>query len=64
MKKLKHLILGIVIIIIASPAYAYIDPGSGSLLLQFIIAGLVGLFFKFRIFIVNILTRIKQKFKR
>lgn len=38
-------------IVIAEPAYAYIDPGSGSLLLQLIIASGIGVALKFRRFI-------------
>lgn len=64
MKKIDRFIVTFLLVILVSPAYAYIDPGSGSLLLQFLVAGAVGLFFKFRIFFTNLLVRLKQKFKR
>jgi len=31
------------ILLLVSPAYAYIDPGSGSMILQLILGGLAGL---------------------
>lgn len=64
MKTLDRFIVSFLLVVLACPAYAYIDPGSGSLLLQFLIAGAVGLFFKFWIFFKNLLVRLKQKFKR
>ena len=33
---------------VMSDAHAYIDPGSGSLLLQMLVAGVIGAVFKFR----------------
>jgi hypothetical protein len=47
----------------AAPAFAYIDPGSGSLLLQMLIAGVIGFFFRFRAYVHSVLLRIKQWFK-
>lgn len=44
--------------------FAYIDPGSGSILLQFIIATLVGAAFYFRRFIANIINAIRNKLLR
>lgn len=35
-------------IFLSSPAYAYVDPGSGTLLVQMLIAGAVGISFYFR----------------
>jgi hypothetical protein len=64
MKTLDRFFMGFILIVLVCPAHAYIDPGSGSLLLQFLIAGVVGFFLKFRIYIANILVRLKQKFKR
>lgn len=45
---LTILILGI--LSCANNAYAYLDPGTGSFLLQILIAGLVGAFFSIKIF--------------
>jgi len=44
--------------------FAYIDPGSGSILLQFLIATLVGAAFYFRRFIANIINAIRNKLFR
>lgn len=33
-----------------SPAYAYVDPGAGSMLLQLLLGGIVGLLFFARLF--------------
>ena len=44
--------------------FAYIDPGSGSILLQFLIATLVGAAFYFRRFIANIIHLIRDKLLR
>ena len=44
----------------ASPAYAYIDPGTGSMLLQVIAAGIAGAMFYFRelrMKVLSLLTR-------
>lgn len=32
------------LLMLASPAYAYLDPGSGSMMLQLLLGGLAGLF--------------------
>lgn len=55
MTNLKKVLL-LVIALLAFPwsAYAYIDPGAGSMLLQLLLGGVAGLFVFFRIF--------KQKF--
>lgn len=44
--------------------FAYIDPGSGSILLQFLIATLVGATFYFRRLIANIIQSIRNKLQR
>jgi len=44
--------------------FAYIDPGSGSIILQFLIATLVGAAFYFRRFIANIFHVIRNKLLR
>ncbi len=43
------------------PAYAYLDPGTGSLLFQWIIAGLVGSAFAIKIFWRRIVGRFKGR---
>ena len=64
MKTIDRIFAGFLVLLFASPAFAYIDPGSGSLLLQFLIAGAVGLFFKVRIYFAGLLLRLKRMFKR
>lgn len=32
------------LLMLASPAYAYLDPGSGSMMLQLLLGGIAGLF--------------------
>jgi len=44
--------------------FAYIDPGSGSILLQFLIATLVGAAFYFRKLISNLIHLIRDKLLR
>jgi hypothetical protein len=34
----------VVVLLFANPAYAYLDPGSGSMILQLILGGVAGLF--------------------
>jgi hypothetical protein len=38
------------VVVIAPDAYAYVDPGSGALLWQMLVAGVVGAFFSVRRF--------------
>ena len=62
--KLKqNFIVGFSLLSFTAPAFAYIDPGSGSLLLQILIAGLIGFFFRFRAYIQSLLIRVKQWFR-
>ena len=61
-------ILGLIIIacVFAKPAHAYLDPGSGSYLIQMLIASLVGggLFFKtFWVKIKDLLAKKKDEKK-
>ena len=42
--------------ILASPAQAYLDPGSGSFLLQIILAGIMGFIFMAKIYWKKILA--------
>ena len=44
--------------------FAYIDPGSGSILLQFLIATVVGAAVYFRKFVANMITVIRNKLFR
>jgi hypothetical protein len=39
-----------VLVLLAGPAHAYVDPGAGSLILQLIIGGIGGAFVAFKLF--------------
>lgn len=49
MQNLRTVVL-FMLVLLASPLYAYIDPGAGSLLLQLIIGGLTGAFITLKLF--------------
>lgn len=54
------------LLIIASPAYAYLDPGTGSVLLQSILAGIASVFAVLRIYwqrVKNYFSTHRNKFK-
>ena len=44
--------------------FTYIDPGSGSMLLQFLIASAVGAVFYFRKFVSSLFRAMREKFSR
>jgi hypothetical protein len=48
MSKLKNLYSFIFLVSIATPAYAYLDPGTGSLILQGLLAGMAMISFTFK----------------
>ena len=37
-------------LMMAGPAYAYLDPGSGSMMLQLLLGGIAGLFVIFKLY--------------
>ena len=43
-------------LLIPQPAYAYLDPGTGSYILQLVLGALVGMLFAVKIFWKNITT--------
>jgi len=51
-----------VLLLTSKNAYAYIDPGSGSYMLQLLIAGLVGLSFTIKSFWKNIRMYFSARF--
>ena len=59
MKKADFLLLVLTFLVIATPAMAYIDPGSGSMILQVILAGILGGLFAIKVF----WQRVKAFFK-
>jgi hypothetical protein len=48
----------LIILILPGESHAYIDPGSGLILLQVIIATVIGGFFTFKRFWINILRKL------
>ncbi len=61
------LLILLLMMITAEPAYAYLDPGSGSYLVQIIIAGLVGAGFfvkSFWVTIKNVIGKLTKKFPK
>jgi hypothetical protein len=48
----------------AKSVYAYLDPGSGSYLLQILIGAVLGGFYVFRNFFKNIIEKITKFFKK
>jgi Na+/proline symporter len=42
MRRIELIVLVAVLLIVAAPAYAYIDPGAGSVMLQIVLGGLAG----------------------
>jgi hypothetical protein len=58
------ILLIILFIVVSRPAYAYIDAGTGSLIIQFLIAGAVGGLFALKIFWRNVKTFFSKHFSR
>ena len=56
--------LFIFLVLSTAPVYAYIDPGSGSLLFQLLIATVIGLYFKFKNYLRELIIWIKTWFQR
>ncbi|NIM19419.1 MAG: hypothetical protein GTO51_03455 [Candidatus Latescibacteria bacterium] len=54
--KPESLLLSLVLIVLPRSAYAYLDPGTGSYILQLLLAGLLGAAFALKIFWVKIKT--------
>jgi len=59
-KNMTITVLMICFVLFSKPAYAYIDPGTGSLFLQILIAGVVGFLFTLKTFGRNIKSFIKE----
>ena len=43
-------VVAVIVLIPTAPVYAYLDPGTGSFLLQILVAGLLGILFALRVF--------------
>ena len=53
-----------IMIVTVENANAYFDPGTGSILLQIIIAGIIGIYYKFRAKCHNLFKNIFQSFRK
>ena len=51
-------------LLIPQPAYAYLDPGTGSYILQLVLGALVGMLFAVKIFWKNITTSFRNFLSR
>ena len=51
--------LAVVVFLVATPAYAYIDPGSGSMLVQLLTGGVAGVLILLRLY----WRRLKDRFR-
>jgi hypothetical protein len=49
-------IIPVLLVMLVDPVYAYLDPGSGSMILQLLLAGLAGLVVVVKIFWRRILS--------
>lgn len=50
------IVFALLVVIPSSQAHAYLDPGSGSLIIQILVAGLLGLVVAVRVFWSSILS--------
>jgi hypothetical protein len=58
------LVAVLLLAIVSAPAYAYLDPGSGSYLLQILLAGLLGALFTLKVFWKRIVSFFAQLFSK
>jgi hypothetical protein len=54
----------LILLNLTSPAYAYLDPGTGSMIIQLVIAGVLGAIFTLKTWWRQILGTIKGIFSR
>lgn len=56
-------ILGVSFALVRPPTYAYIDPGTGSFLVQAVIAGLLGILVSLKLYWARIKVIFKERLK-
>jgi hypothetical protein len=56
--------IGALALTIPADAYAYLDPGTGSMVLQVIVAGLLGAVFTFKSYVRAVISSITGIFKK
>ncbi len=64
MKKLSFLLISFYILLISTPAYAYLDPGNASLILQAILAFFAGLIVTAKMWYYQVINFFKKLFKK
>lgn len=57
----KHVVVASLLMTLCLPAFAYVDPVSGAMLLQIIVSGFTGLLLVFRRAVGNLFRRIVHK---
>ena len=62
--KSNYLFIVYVVLFIPNNLYAYIDPGSGSMLLQALIAGIAGIIFAFKTYVVGFFHKLFRREKK
>ena len=60
MRRRYQLLTLLLLLVLTLPAYAYIDPGTGSFVLQLIIGGVAGAFVAFKLFWGRLRTRFRK----
>ena len=50
MNTFKTSVIVLLITLVSGPAYAYLDPGAGSMIIQMLIAGIVGALFTIKMY--------------
>ncbi len=54
--------IALLVVLGTAPAYAYLDPGSGSILFQIIIGGVVTFFYTLKVYWKQVKNLFSQKF--
>ncbi|GMQ91081.1 MAG: hypothetical protein BMS9Abin11_0387 [Gammaproteobacteria bacterium] len=60
----QPLLIFVLVFFYISPAYAYLDPGTGSIILQLLIAAIVGALFTLKLYWYRFKAFIKRLFSR
>jgi hypothetical protein len=63
-RTMKFIVPLLIFTFIPATAYAYFDPGSGAVLLQVMIAAVLGIFFRIRGWLSSLLRKLTNMFRR
>jgi hypothetical protein len=64
MVRINYFILIILLFVLAKPAQAYLDPGTGSYIIQIVIAFVLSSLFIFKSFFKNMFFKVKNIFSK